>query len=142
MKLAGEVDLSVINALKNHKLLEYTELMGMIPRKQVIKEYETASLLLLPINKADNAAGRIPGKLFEMLRSSKPIIVLGPDNGDVKTIVENEHRGRSFKYEDQFALHSFLKEAILKKTTIITCPQMIWENTQIKSSLQKLQVLK
>ena len=89
--------------------------MGMIPRKQVIKEYETASLLLLPINKADNAAGRIPGKLFEMLRSSKPIIVLGPDNGDVKTIVENEHRGRSFKYEDQFALHSFLKEAILKK---------------------------
>ena len=115
LKLAGEVDLSVINALKNHKLLEYTELMGMIPRKQVIKEYETASLLLLPINKADNAAGRIPGKLFEMLRSSKPIIVLGPDNGDVKTIVENEHRGRSFKYEDQFALHSFLKEAILKK---------------------------
>ena len=43
LKFAGEVDLTVVNSLKKHKLLEYTELMGMIPRKQVIKEYEKAS---------------------------------------------------------------------------------------------------
>ena len=113
LKFAGEVDLTVKNSLKKHHLLEYTELMGMIPRKQVIKEYEKASLLLLPINKADNAAGRIPGKLFEMLRTGKNILVLGPDDGDVKSIVEMEKRGRSFEYDDKDLLMSYLTDVLI-----------------------------
>ena len=43
------------------------------------------------------AAGRIPGKLFEMLRTGKNILVLGPDDGDVKSIVEMEKRCSFFK---------------------------------------------
>ena len=89
--------------------------MGMIPRKQVIKEYEKASLLLLPINKADNAMGRIPGKLFEILRTGKNILVLGPDDGDVKAIVEMEKRGRSFEYDNKDLLMSYLSDLLLNK---------------------------
>ena len=87
----------------------------MIPRKQVIKEYEKASLLLLPINKADNAAGRIPGKLFEMLRTGKNILVLGPDDGDVKSIVEMEKRGRSFEYENKELIQAYMSDLLLQK---------------------------
>lgn len=115
LKFAGEVDISVISVLENHELTEITELMGMIPRKDVLKEYETASLLLLPINKADNAAGRIPGKLFEMMRSGKPILVLGPENGDVKGIVESETMGKSFEYGNEVGLCKFMENALLKK---------------------------
>ncbi len=114
LKFAGEVDVSVKNALKKHSLLQYTELMGMVPRKQVVKEYEKSSLLLLPINKADNAAGRIPGKLFEMLRTNKPILVLGPDDGDVKSIIEKENAGCSFDYEDKQSLYDFMENSIIK----------------------------
>ena len=116
LKFAGEVDLTVVNSLKKYKLLEYTELMGMIPRKQVIKEYEKASLLLLPINKADNAAGRIPGKLFEMLRTGKNILVLGPDDGDVKSIVEKEKRGCSFEYGDKDLLMTYMTDILLNNS--------------------------
>ena len=116
LKFAGEVDLTVVNSLKKYKLLEYTELMGMIPRKQVIKEYEKASLLLLPINKADNAAGRIPGKLFEILRTGKNILVLGPNDGDVKSIVEMEKRGRSFEYDNKNLLQAYMSDLLLHKT--------------------------
>ena len=91
-------------------------MMGMIPRKQVIKEYEKASLLLLPINKADNAMGRIPGKLFEILRTGKNILVLGPDDGDVKSIVEMEKRGRSFEYDNKDLLMSYLSNLLLNKS--------------------------
>ena len=111
--------MTVKNSLKKHHLLEYTELMGMIPRKQVIKEYEKASLLLLPINKADNAAGRIPGKLFEMLRTGKNILVLGPDDGDVKSIVEMEKRGRSFEYDDKDLLMSYLTDVLVNSSESI-----------------------
>ncbi len=114
IKLAGEVDISVNSSLEKFELLENVEFMGMIPRSEVIKEYETASLLLLPINKADNAAGRIPGKLFEMMRSNKPILVLGPENGDVKGIVEAKKKGTSFEYDNETAIRSFVQKAVLE----------------------------
>lgn len=112
IKLAGEVDHEVVQALKECGLYDQANIMGMIPRKEVMRCYEEASLLLLPINIAENAQGRIPGKLFEMLRCNKPILVLGPENGDVKAIVEDKQKGLSFEYEDREGLYTFLKAAI------------------------------
>ena len=113
IKLAGEVDYAVRESLKKYGLIEITEFMGMIPREDVLKEYETSSMLLLPINKAANAKGRIPGKLFEMLRSGKPILVLGPNDGDVKGIVESKQRGLSFEYDDEMGIYRYLKNAVI-----------------------------
>lgn len=115
IKLAGDVDYTVVSTLEKYNLMDKTELMGMIPRKDVLKQFETASLLLLPINKADNAAGRIPGKLFEMMRTGKPILVLGPDNGDVKGIVESNQLGKSYEYDDKNGIMNFLDRAITER---------------------------
>ena len=117
IKFAGEVDYAVKQALKAAQLLEITEFMGMIPRQKVMDEYETASFLLLPINKALNAKGRIPGKLFEMMRSGKPLLVFGPNDGDVKKIVEEKQKGQSFEYTDEDRLFDYLKKALLENET-------------------------
>ncbi len=113
IKLAGEVDHSVRQTLKSACLDTITEYLGMIPRQQVLTEYAKASMLLLPINKSTNAKGRIPGKLFEMLRSEKPILVFGPHDGDVKLIVESKHRGKSFDYTQDNHINNFLKDLLL-----------------------------
>ncbi len=113
MKLAGEVDHAVRESIRMNDLDGLTEYMGMIPRQNVLDEYAKASMLLLPINKAANAKGRIPGKLFEMLRTRKPILVFGPDDGDVKSIVENKQLGKSFDYSDELLIYAYLKKALL-----------------------------
>ena len=115
IKLAGEVDHAVRESIRTNDLDGITEYMGMIPRQHVLKEYAEASMLLLPINKAANAKGRIPGKLFEMLRTGKPILVFGPNDGDVKQIVEEKHLGKSFEYSDEQSIYSYLKKALLSK---------------------------
>ena len=115
LKLAGEVDHAVRESIRMNDLDGLTEYMGMIPRQQVLNEYAEASMLLLPINKAANAKGRIPGKLFEMLRTGKPILVFGPKDGDVKQIVEGKQLGRSFSYSDELFIYSYLKKALLSK---------------------------
>lgn len=112
IRLAGEVDLSCVNMMEECKLTEITTLLGMIPRADVYKEFSKSSMLLLPINKAANAKGRIPGKLFEMLRSTKPILVFGPHDGDVKGIVEGKNRGKSFNYDQAEEIYSFLYESL------------------------------
>lgn len=96
---AGEVDFSNKQAVTNNGLDKITTFHGMISRKEVIAHYETSSLLLLPINQAENAQGRIPGKLFECMRTYSPILVFGPSNGDVKQIVESKESGISVEYQ-------------------------------------------
>ena len=59
-----------------------------------------SSLLLLPLNKAENAMGRIPGKLFEQMRSKVPILCLGPGGSDVENIITETKTGQSFEYSD------------------------------------------
>lgn len=116
LRLAGEVDFSVRKSIEKCGLNDQTTYLGMIPRQDVYAEYERAKLLLLPINKASNAKGRIPGKLFEMLRTNKPILVFGPEDGDVKGIVEAKQRGKSFEYHQVDEISLFLKKLILQKT--------------------------
>lgn len=108
IRLAGEVDISVINSIQENQLSDYVRILGMLPRKEIIKQYETSSLLLLPINIAANAAGRIPGKLFELLRAQKPILVLGPDDSDVKQIVEETNTGKQYEYNDKEGIKDYV----------------------------------
>lgn len=98
IEFAGEVDFSNKEAVSNNDLEEITTFHGMISRKDVITHYESSSLLLLPVNRSENAQGRIPGKLFECMRSFVPILVFGPINGDVKNIVESKKLGISVEY--------------------------------------------
>ena len=115
IKLAGEVDHAVRESIRVTDLESITTYMGMIPRQQVLQEYASASMLLLPINKASNAKGRIPGKLFEMLRTGKPILVFGPIDGDVKSIVESKQLGKSFDYSEDLLIYAYLKKALISK---------------------------
>lgn len=106
---AGEVDFSNKDAVLKNGLTNITTFHGMIPRHDVIEHYQTSSLLLLPINQAENAQGRIPGKLFEYMRTYTPILIFGPSNGDVKHIVESKKLGISIEYQGEKAqLKSFL----------------------------------
>jgi glycosyltransferase involved in cell wall biosynthesis len=112
--LAGEVDLSVQKCIEQNGLKERTTYCGMISRQEVYALYASASLLILPVNQAANAKGRIPGKLFELLRTSKPILVFGPSDGDVKQIVEQKQRGISVRYHDHQKLKNYLQKAIFE----------------------------
>lgn len=115
IRFAGEVDFYVKKTISDLHLDENVEYLGMISRPEILREYENASHLILPINKAVNAKGRIPGKTFEMLRSNKPVIVFGPNEGDVKKIVEIKKRGVSFEYSDEVGIYNFLNEIIVKQ---------------------------
>jgi hypothetical protein len=113
IQLAGEVDYSVRKTIEENGLARVTKYVGMISRQEVLKLYEASSLLLLPINKASNAKGRIPGKLFELLRTGKPIVVFGQEDGDVKHLVEEKRHGSSFEYMDNTSIGVYLEKVLM-----------------------------
>jgi len=42
----------------------------------------------------------VPGKLFEYLRSGRPIIAFGNDNKEVSEILKNSNAGMMFNYQE------------------------------------------
>lgn len=105
---AGMIDYSVKESLKQHKLEENTNLPGTISRPEALKLTLNSQLLLLPLNKTENAKGRIPGKLFECMRSHRPILCLGPNGSDVEQIITGCNAGESFEYDDYEGLKNFI----------------------------------
>ena len=51
----------------------------------------------------------LTGKLFEYLRTGKPILCLGPTSGDVAKIIEESGRGHVFEYDDYDGMSEFIR---------------------------------
>ena len=108
IKLAGSVDYSVKNNFTKFGLDKNIEYLGTIKRDDALQLTLDSSLLLLPLNIADNAKGRIPGKLFEQMRTYNPILCLGPNGSDVEKIITETNTGRSFEYDDYEGIKTYI----------------------------------
>ncbi len=110
LQLAGQVDRSVEEAIEEAGLKPNALLPGHLPRTEALRLIASSTVLLLPLNRQDNARGRIPGKLFEYLAVRRPFIVLGPPGADAARIAAETGAGQAFDYEDTEGM----REAVLK----------------------------
>jgi glycosyltransferase involved in cell wall biosynthesis len=67
----------------------------------------SALLIIIPDHKSNKSI--ITGKLYEYLASGKPVICLGPPDGDAAGIIEECGHGRTFEYEDTEGISEYLK---------------------------------
>jgi len=70
----------------------------------------TVLLLIIPDHQSNKSI--ITGKLFEYIASEKPIICLGPVDGDAARIIENTGHGRTFFYSDSEGISDYLSSLI------------------------------
>jgi len=88
----GTVGPGIRQSLNEAGLLKQTEFKGFLPYKEMIKELSLASYLLVCASEKRH----IPGKLFEYLRSGKPILAFGDGNEEVQRILEESKAGMIF----------------------------------------------
>jgi len=114
LKFAGTVDYAIVEMIKEAGLEDNYLPLGNISRPDAIELTRKAGLLFLPLNIADNAKGRIPGKLFENLRSERPILCLGPTGSDVSNIIAKTNTGSSFEYDDYDNIKKYILQIFEK----------------------------
>jgi glycosyltransferase involved in cell wall biosynthesis len=73
-----------------------------------IRNMLDASVLLLIIPDHFSSRSIITGKLFEYLASGKPVICLGPVDGDAANILEETGHGKTFDYNDSKGITEYL----------------------------------
>ncbi|MGE5500007.1 MAG: glycosyltransferase [Syntrophothermus sp.] len=96
IKFIGTVGPAIKNTIAELGLEERTEYSGFLPYDQVAGEMSRAGWLLVCASEKRH----VPGKLFEYLRTGRPIIAFGDDNDEVKGILEGANAGMVFKYND------------------------------------------
>ncbi len=100
----GKMDIHAVESLHKHGLEKYLHRVDYIPHKEVIGEQHKASALLLLVNNTPNAKLILTGKLFEYLASGRPIICIGPPDGDAAEIVRQTQCGTVFDFEETKSL--------------------------------------
>jgi glycosyltransferase involved in cell wall biosynthesis len=80
--LIGAVDISVIQSINEYGLNNHLIRKDFMAHSEVILELAYSSICLLPLNNSPNAKGIMPNKLYEYLATGKPIVVIGPKDGD------------------------------------------------------------
>ena len=94
IRLYGNVDQDVADKLHRYSNLSgRIMLMGTVSHQEVVKAYQEAAVLLLFMNNSSNAAGHIPGKLFEYLAARRPVLALGDPSGDTAGILSKTNAG-------------------------------------------------
>lgn len=110
LKFAGNIDFSVKESIKENQLDENLDELGNITKPEALQLTVKAHILLLPLNKADNVMGRIPGKIYENLRAYRPILALGPKGSDVDKIISKAGAGQTIDYDNYTEIKDFVTE--------------------------------
>lgn len=113
IKLVGKVDINVMQNIDQYKLSTYINKIDYLQHSEVIKLQQQSQVLLLLINNTKNAKGILTGKFFEYLSAKRPILGIGPANGDVAKILQQTASGTMINFDDE----QNLKRTILEYFT-------------------------
>ncbi|WP_373524317.1 glycosyltransferase family 4 protein [Aquiflexum sp.] len=109
LRFVGKVSEAVVNHLSQDSWLrENVKLEGYVSHEKVFDYYQNAHLLLLILTDTKNAKGNIPGKLFEYLSTSRPILALGDPKGDSSAILSSCEGGKVIAHTDKTGIKDFL----------------------------------
>ncbi len=112
VEFVGSVDVKVRNSVVENGVESYVEFHSSILHSEVPARLATSSLLLLSINDAPRSKDILTGKLFEYLAARRPIVVLGPKDGDAARLVEDTRSGVVFGSGDAEKLADYLQLAL------------------------------
>ena len=116
IKLIGQIDNSVIRSIEEQGLSGYVALSPYVPHDQVSEVHRSSTLLLLFLmpDSEPRAKGLLTGKLFEYMASGRPILCIGPEDGDAAHILKETHAGQTVNFEDKRKMKEVIKDLYQK----------------------------
>ncbi|MCF8364469.1 MAG: glycosyltransferase family 4 protein [Bacteroidales bacterium] len=110
IKLAGKVDINVLDMIKSYGLEKNLTLISYLSHDKVIEEQHKSAVLLLLIHDTPKAGLILTGKLFEYLSAKRPILCIGPEDGDAAKIISKTQSGATVNRDNTL----LIKQQILR----------------------------
>ncbi len=91
----GTVSPGIKQSIIDAGLSDRTVFKGFVPYHKMIEELNAASYVMVCATEKRH----VPGKIFEYLRSGKPVLAFGSDNEEVRRILDETKAGMIFPYD-------------------------------------------
>jgi glycosyltransferase involved in cell wall biosynthesis len=112
LRFIGTVSQKQKDLIQSKTGASIVEFIPYVDHTEAIKYMLNTSVLLLIIPDHQSNKSIITGKLFEYLASGKPIVCLGPADGDAAVIIEITGHGITFSYADSKGISEYLSTLI------------------------------
>lgn len=109
IKLIGHVDPALQQFIQKYKLSEFVKTEKAVSHKKAVEETFKSQVLLLLLGAEDKSQGRIPLKVFEYIAARRPILGIGPKDGDAAKIVKESSTGNVFDFNDEQGIYEFIQ---------------------------------
>lgn len=110
IRLIGTVDPAVMKAIRERGLEDRVEHVSFIPHDEAIRAMSASTLLLLVIEPFAQARGMITSKLYEYLASGRPVIGVGPPDGDAAALISKHDAGLMVDWNDARSARDTIRE--------------------------------
>ncbi len=108
VRLVGKADVAAAESIARNGMETQVTMVDYLPHGEAVVQQGRAQVLLLSINNTPNARGVITGKIFEYLASGRPILCIGPEDGDAAHIIHAAQAGLVAGFEDKEKLKSHI----------------------------------
>jgi len=99
IRLSGNIDTEVLQSItQNFHLKNKVVHLEYLSHKEVLNQYYQSSVLLLLLFNSKSGKGNYPGKIFEYFAAKRSILSFGPDESDIKNLIEKTKSGLYIPY--------------------------------------------
>lgn len=109
LKLVGKVDVSVRDMINSYGLRSNVVFIDYLPHAEAVQQQLKSRVLLLLVNNTPNAKGILTGKFFEYLASQRPVLAIGPVDGEVASVLQDTGAGFCSDFADADTLAANLE---------------------------------
>ena len=103
IQFVGKVDFSVLEDIRTLGLQEQLLKIDYLSHSEAIAKQQSSQVLLLLINNSGNAKGILTGKFYEYLAAKRPILGVGPTDGDAAAVLGETGGGVMVDFLDETA---------------------------------------
>lgn len=101
IQLVGKVDFSVLEVIRFAGLQNHLLKIDYLSHSEAIVKQQCSQILMLLINNSGNAKGILTGKFFEYLAAKRPILAIGPIDGDAAEVLAQTGAGIIVDFNDK-----------------------------------------
>tara|TARA_B100001123_G_C15263417_1_gene1007474 strand:- start:278 stop:1543 length:1266 start_codon:yes stop_codon:yes gene_type:complete len=110
IRFIGNMHQRALDLIKEYNLESYTDQLGYINHCEVIIKLFESDLLLLVIPNTKQSKLILTGKLYEYLKSEKPILAIANLKGDAAKIIDQTRSGSVYQYDDVKGIKTFISQ--------------------------------
>jgi len=114
IRFVGSISPAISEVVERLDLKAHCEFITHVSHYEAIQYMMRSSAMLLVIPEVENNKGILTGKLFEYLNTRKPIIGLGPVDGDASAIINECEAGKMFDRMNKTGIENFIENNFLK----------------------------